>query len=399
MATSTFDQRPGIDEEGILDWARSRVEPLRQRAAEAERLRELPPATLDEAQQRGFFRRLMPVELGGGADDLATVAEATRTLATGCVSSAWTLSFLTLHNWFIARGSAELQAAVFGDRGEARIPCPLAPTGTARPVDDGFVVNGRWEWATGVQHADWVMVHAVVELDDVIETRFVIVPIDEAIVEDVWHTSGMRGTGSNAVRLEERFVPTERTITSADFRSTDPPGAAASAYPMLTYPVTPVLCLVAAAPALGGAEAAVESFRERQASRILPYSLGDRQVEQPAAQIRLAEALATVRSARLVWRDAIDRLVEAVDAGTVDDVVLRGGFRLAAAQTVRLSIRTVETVLEGAGASVHFDDSPLQRIARDLLTLRGHVVFDWDRTAQLAGKLELGLEPGPADML
>lgn len=56
-------------------------------------------------------------------------------------------------------------------------------------------------------------------------------------------------------------------------------------------------------------------------------------------------------------------------------------------------------MVEGAGASVHFADSPLGRIHRDLVTLKGHVVYDWDRAAQLAGKLELGIEPGPADML
>ena len=56
-------------------------------------------------------------------------------------------------------------------------------------------------------------------------------------------------------------------------------------------------------------------------------------------------------------------------------------------------------MLEGAGASVFFEDSPLGRIHRDLVTIKGHVVYDWDRAAQLVGKLEVGLEPGPTDML
>ncbi len=48
---------------------------------------------------------------------------------------------------------------------------------------------------------------------------------------------------------------------------------------------------------------------------------------------------------------------------------------------------------------MYFTDSPLQRIQRDLETLKGHVVYDWDRVAQLAGRLELGSEPLPTDML
>ena len=383
----------------IVSWAESMVDPLRGRALEAERLRQLPDETIDEAAAAGFFRALMPTELGGDQAGLDAVANATRTLAHGCVSSAWTLSFITLHNWLIARGSSDLHQAVFGDRGEARIPCPLAPGGSAKPVDGGYVISGRWEWATAVQHADWVMVHAFVDQPDVIETRFAVARIEEVTVDDVWHTAGMRGTGSNTVVLDEVFVPTERTFSGEEFRSADPPGAALSADPMLRHPVTPVLCLMAAAPALGGAEAAVDLLREQGKNRVLAYSLGDRQAEQPAAQIRLSTALATVRAARLVWQEAIDQLADRVAAGDVDDRVWRGSIRLAAAHTVRLSIEAVGTVLEGAGASVHFEDSPLQRISRDLHTLRGHVVFDWDRAAQLAGKLELGLEPGPVDML
>jgi len=383
----------------LIRWAERMVPPLRARAADAETRRELPPETIADAETAGFFRALMPTEAGGSAAGLGAVAEATRTLAHGCVSSAWTLSFFTLHNWLIARSAPDLQAMVFGPRGEARIPCPLTPSGAATPVDDGFTVTGRWEWATGVQHAEWVMVHAIVDRPDVIETRFVVVPIDEVVVEDVWHTSGMRATGSNTVVLDHVHVPAARTFTGEEFRSTNPAGVATSPDLILRHPVTPVLCLMAAAPALGGAEAAVDLLRDQQRSRVLPYSMGERQVEQPAAQVRLADALATVRAARLVWRDAIDRLSTAVAAGEIDDPVWRGGIRLAAAHTVHLAVRTVEIVLEGSGASVHFDTSPLQRIARDLTTLRGHVVFDWDRARQLAGKLELGIEPGPTDML
>ncbi|MBT5848931.1 MAG: hypothetical protein GWP47_15470 [Actinobacteria bacterium] len=62
----------------------------------------------------------------------------TRTLAHGCVSSAWTLSFLVLHNWFVARGPRELQEAVLADRSFALIPCRLAPTGTGVPTESRF---------------------------------------------------------------------------------------------------------------------------------------------------------------------------------------------------------------------------------------------------------------------
>ena len=388
-----------MSDEQVVAWAETMVAPLSARAAEAERLRELPRATIDDVEKAGVFRMVVPREIGGWGLDLRSLAETTRVLAHGCVSSAWTLSFLMLHNWFVARGPRELQAAVFADRPYVLMPCPLAPTGTAVPTEGGYELTGRWQWATGVQHGDWVMVNAMVERDAGPESVFCLAPIADIEVDDVWHTSGMRGTGSNDVVANRVFIPARCAMPAADLRSDAPPGASLTSSAFVRYPMTPVLVLVASAPALGGAEAAVDLFRDYVRDRVLPYSLGARQAEQPTSQVRLAEALATVRAARLVWQDAIDRISDTYDAGERIERRDRGFVRLAAAQTVRLSLQAVNIVLEGAGASVHFESSPLQRIHRDLVTLKGHVVFDWDRAAQLAGKLEIGGEPALTDML
>ena len=73
------------------------------------------------------------------------------------------------------------------------------------------------------------------------------------------------------------------------------------AHRFVEYPTLPVLAFVAAAPALGAAERAVELFRTRARDRVLAFTLGERQIDQPAAQIRLSTALATVRAARYPW--------------------------------------------------------------------------------------------------
>ena len=389
----------GWTHEDAVGWAESMIAPLAARAVEAEDLRELPKATLDECDAVDAFALLSPTRVGGHGLGFRTLTEVTRLLARGCVSSAWTISFLMLHNWFVARSPRALQDRVFGGRTHALIPCPLAPTGTAVPVDGGYRVTGRWQWATGVQHGDWVMVNTMVEGRDAPESRFCLAPIDQVDVIDVWHTSGMRATGSNDVACEDLFVPEECTILAADLRGDSPPGAAVHPEPFTSYCFTPVLCLVAASPALGGAEAAVDHFRDLARDRVLPYSLGDRQSEQHGSQIRLSEARATVRAAHLVWRDAIDTICDTYDHGGTIDRRDRGPLRLAAAHVVRLSRQAVTTASEGSGASVYFTSHPLQRIQRDLETLKGHIVYDWDRVAQLAGKLELGADPLPTDLL
>lgn len=65
--------------------------------------------------------------------------------------------------------------------------------------------------------------------------------------------------------------------------------------------------------------------------------------------------------------------------------------RLTAAATVRSARSIINTIAEGAGASVYFTSNPFQRFERDVELLKGHVIFDWDRTTELAGRVELEL--------
>ena len=77
----------------------------------------------------------------------------------------------------------------------------------------------------------------------------------------------------------------------------------------------------------------------------------------------------------------------------------RADLRLAAAHTVRSARNIITSIGDGSGASVYFTGSPFQRLQRDVEVLKGHVVFDWDRTTELAGRTALGIAPRPTDMI
>jgi alkylation response protein AidB-like acyl-CoA dehydrogenase len=173
---------------------------------------------------------------------------------------------------------------------------------------------------------------------------------------------------------------------------------------MASMPVMAVLALVASAPALGAAQSAVDLYGDRVRERVLAYTLGDKAVDQPAAQMRLGDALAQVRAAAAVHDGAVTMLLDAVHAEGLPDragptVDLRMAVRLAAADTVRRSNEVISYVCAGAGASVYQRTHPLQRLQRDVEVLKGHVIFDWDRTTELAGRIELGLPMRPADRI
>lgn len=240
--------------------------PLAQRAVEAEELRRLPEATLADAHAADLMRVVVPRSLGGHGLGLDALAHGTRAMARGCPASAWTLSFLMLHGWLLSKLPGEARDELFAGGVVPLAPAPLAPTGTIEPTTgpegaEGYRLSGRWEWATGVSHADWVLVHAV-QTEPRFSTRFLVLPIDEVEVEDVWFTSGMAATGSNTVTVTDRFVPVHRSVDARALMYGEGQGAVAADEVdddgLGNLAVPPVLALVASAPALGAAEAAVD---------------------------------------------------------------------------------------------------------------------------------------------
>ena len=394
MSTSPTRQATPATHDDVVATSERVAEVFARTSADSEALRHLAPEAIETVRASGLLSMVAPRSLGGAGLGVRTLAESTRVMAHGCVSSAWATSFLVLHTWMLAKMPAAARADLFAGGAMPLAPAPLAPTGTVTPTTDGFVLRGRWEWATSVHHSDWVLVHAA-QTEPEFTTVFAVVPTDQVEIEDVWHTSGMCATGSDAVRIDDVFVPAHRVVGAAAMLFG---GDVIDGDGMALLPVPQTLALVAASPALGAAERAVELFRQRVASRVLAYSLGDTAIDQASARMRLGAARAELAATRALWDASI---VELDGHAGVGDVPLerRMALRLAASTIVRSSRRIVNDLAEAAGASVYFTSSPFQRIQRDLEVLKGHVVFDWDRTTELAGRVALGLPLAPTDMV
>jgi alkylation response protein AidB-like acyl-CoA dehydrogenase len=150
---------------------------------------------------------------------------------------------------------------------------------------------------------------------------------------------------------------------------------------------------------LGAAEAAAELFEERMRTRVLAFSGDAKQVEHPLAQMRLGQVVANVRMARALWDSCIAQLDATYGQGQSLPLAERVGIRSSCALVVQTCREVVTTIMNGAGGSSYFLSAPLQRIQRDIETLKSHAMFDWDRVAQLQGRATLGLAPAPTDLV
>ncbi|MGP3709108.1 acyl-CoA dehydrogenase family protein [Gordonia paraffinivorans] len=372
------------------------VTALADRAQQAEELRKLPADTIRDATDSGLLDLLIPRRFGGLEAPYPEILDHVRRLAHGCTSSAWTLGFYTLHGWITALFDEQAQQEAFADR-PYLAPAPLAPTGTAEPRDGGFTLSGRWSWATGIMQANWVMVGAIVTGDKP-DAILALLPVSDARVEDVWHTDGMRATGSNDVVVENAFVPSHRTIRVRDLYAGRTPGAALHDNPSYRWPMVPALALLAAMPALGTAERVADLYATRLSERVLAYQMV-KQKDKPAARIRLGDARIRLRALRALLDGTVATIEGTLAAGETVDLRTRAQARLAAARIVHESKAVIGSLLEASGASVHFLDHPMQRARRDVDVLSGHVVFDHDEIREITGSLEIGMEISPFAMV
>lgn len=366
------------------------VTALGERAAEAEELRRLPDDTVSDLIASGFTELLVPARFGGQEAPFPDILDPVRRLAHGCTSSAWTIGFLTLHNWMLALFGEQAQQEAFDSR-PFLAPAPLAPTGRGLAADGGIRLSGRWSWATGVMHGNWIIVAALCGPDDGIYPALALLPISAVNVEDVWHTDGMRATGSNDVVATDVFVPEHRLVKVTDIYAGTAPGAGLHDSATYRWPMVPALALLAAMPALGSAERVTESYARRLAERVLPYE-GVMQKDKPIAQAHLAGAQVRLRSLRALLADTVGEIETIVVAGDSVEKPVRAQARLAAAHIVAESRAVIGELMGAGGASIHFLSSPMQRFKRDVDVLAGHVVFDYDTSRELAGALALGMK-------
>jgi len=368
------------------------LQPLIAAGAEAaERERKPVDEVIAALAKTGVFKAYVPRRFGGYEIDADTFIDIGIAVSEACTSTGWVTTFYMEHNWLLAQFPPETQEEVFGRQPYILAPASIAPAGKAQRRDGGYVVSGRWPWATGVMHADWVLLSGSVE-GDVPDVRLFLVPRDKVRVDDTWDCAGMAGTGSNDMIADEVFVPAARSEPLLRMAVGRGSGAEWHASPCYRHPMLPLLSIAAAVPGLGAARRAVLLFKERLGARTL-FGTFSRQAERAAAQIRLAHAALRVEEAETLLRDAGRSMARWGAAEDVCPTLERARLRLQVAHVVELCRDVVRSLMEASGASAHLRTNPMQRLHRDVHTLSCHTVFDLDVGAENYGRLLLGLDP------
>jgi alkylation response protein AidB-like acyl-CoA dehydrogenase len=138
---------------------------LRAKAAETERARRIPDEVIAALEQAGLFRMRAPKRFGGYEADLRTYMDVVTELGRGCGSTGW-ISFISVATaWIAAQFSDQAQRDVFECNPDARTIGVLAMSQPAQPVDGGYIVSGRWPYASNCLHAHWAILAVPLPVD------------------------------------------------------------------------------------------------------------------------------------------------------------------------------------------------------------------------------------------
>jgi 3-hydroxy-9,10-secoandrosta-1,3,5(10)-triene-9,17-dione monooxygenase len=374
--------------------AQTLVPQLRERAPRTEELRHLPPETERDLHEAGLFRILQPKRVGGSEFDYVALVDVADVIGRADASVAWNLVNLASHHWMLGMFDQRAQDLIWEKDPDALIASSFVfPAGRARRVDGGYLLRGNWPFLSGVNSSEWNMLAAIVATDDEadgIEYRIFLLGRSDTRIVDTWNASGLKGTGSNNVDVNDVFVAEAMTLAVADLGGGPTPGSAVNPNPLYALPVFSLFPYVLSGVALGNAQACLEDYIQVARHRASTYNrarLGDLQ----STQIKIAQASAKIDAARLIMRaTCIDAMADA-SRGHIPDMAAKTKARRDGAYSVNLCTEAVSLLFSASGARGLFTSGALQRQFRDAHAINSHIAFSFDAAGTNYGRVALGL--------
>jgi alkylation response protein AidB-like acyl-CoA dehydrogenase len=350
--------------------------------------RRLPAALVEPLRASGAFRLTTPAVYGGFELSLVDLLDVFEAFGTIDASVAWNI-------W---NGNCGFAAALLESRavdeiwggGDPIIANSARPAGQARWDGDDLVLSGRWDIVSAIDAADWVILFGMVfdgdhpaMVDGHPDVRAFFLRRDQVQVLDTWHTTGMRGTGSNTVVVDGVRVPAHLAVDPFAAPTIDAPRYRIPAYTMASLGAAPIVVgiaqaaldeVLALAPTKGTDSGQVLAMRSHAHSQVA------------AAQLSLA-------AARLLLHDAAADIDAAAEAGEPVTELLRARLRGAishAAMTVRDVLGACQRL---ASSTAIYTDNRIEQLLRDGSTATQHMILA-ETHLEIYGRLLLGQPAG-----
>jgi indole-3-acetate monooxygenase len=351
----------------IADWEPA----VASQAASIDANRRVPSKLVEAMRSIGVFRMFVPATHGGLEFDMPSSLEVFTALGRIDGSVGWTAMICSASALFLSLLPREAYDAAYRSGPNLMIAGSTQPTGRAEAVADGWAVSGRWPFASGCQHADWIYGFCVLTQDGkpLLEpgigapaVRGFFLPAREWEIDETWYAAGLKATGSHHIAIRDKLVPTANCF--------DLTGGVPCVPGPFYQGVRQFLPLCIAATSVGIAEGALHELVN--AASDSPRGVNLMVGESDAFQSDVGRIEAELRAARAFLRaQAKDHWLHA-RAGTLRNETKFIEGSQAAIWVTSASVRIAKACFRLGGANVIYESSPLQRRLRDLLAVAQH---------------------------
>ncbi|MGO2109980.1 MAG: acyl-CoA dehydrogenase family protein [Pseudoclavibacter sp.] len=360
MTTPLIDGHPVDIAASVIERITAITPMLRENGIRGEADRSVPQESVDALIDAGAFRVSTPLEYGGyglGHLDAMRVARAVGYADGG---TGWILSLINSGAAYMQNYSTEAQDEIFASGPDTLISVVVTATGTARRVDGGWRISGKWFYNSGSAFATWALVAVTFEDENghVIGDGQVAVSTADATIEDVWFVAGMRSTASNCLVIDDVFVPDHRALLPVDPETLP--------YKAVSVP------LAILGPQMGIGRAALDHVIAKAESKSVAFTTLSRQTDSITFQLMIAKAALKLDTADLHAERAGRDLDSAVAAGERLDYRTRARVRADIGWAADNVSQAIEILLTAQGAASFADSNPLQRMWRDQAVVARH---------------------------
>lgn len=349
---------------------------LREHAPAADRERRLPDASVEALEATGVFGLNTPAVYGGMGGGARAMVEAASAIGQYCTNAAWIAVISSISTVLPARFPVSLYERMFRAGAPVRMASVItSPQSDAVRDGDGYRVTGEWPFASNILHAEWafglVRVHDGGDSEPY--TGFAWLERDQYTIRDVWHTVGMRGTGSNIFEARDAWIPADQVISADTMFG---PAIEQSADASFTQRLAPIstFATTISSPPLGAAKAALALTIESARKRGITYTRYQPQSSSGVFRHEVGAVRAKIDTAEMF----ILRAADAIDAAAAGTEPLSPAARAAIRSDIGHATHNLGEAMNDIawlnGTGMFAEANPLSRLWRDVHTGIRHAV-------------------------
>ena len=387
-----------VQASNVVAMASALIPNLRERAQETENLRYIPEATMKELREAGLFKMLRPKRYGGLETNLREYSEAIVEISKGCGSTGWIVALCAIRELMVAESFNEkAHQEIFGNDPESVLFAGVYEPRhcVAKEVDGGYLIEeGYWMFCSGSVHATWGYFGMPVlnEQGEMIDQLLMTLPFSEVEVQDDWKVLGLKGTGSNSVKMKNVFVPKHRCTSfvkalDGEFESTH-----LRDIPLYHTALFPALILSLGLTGLGLLKNGFEFFQQTLPNRRAGHIGVEFLKDSVSMHTLIADAALKIETAEYFFYKVADDLDRWASKKEYMDRHSRVKALADIGYANQLLKEALDLIVAGSGSGFAYDGHPLQRIIRDFQVLHSHRSLSPSITRENYGRTLVGLE-------